>query len=149
MRALLVRMIPVGERQQHHPSAAAPSGPLRRAAVLASIVLAVALTAFDLTPRDPHLPIFGPGKFMLLDSDAALTNASAHVAWSMAIPLAGKAVGGRKGLWVAGLTWMTWSVVNETFFHAPPKLSPAASPMPIPKIWSAMAYPNTPGSASR
>jgi hypothetical protein len=86
------------------------------------MVLAATLSVIDLTPREPNLPVFGPGKLVnVFDSDAALTNASAHVAWSLALPLAGKAVGGRKGMWIAGTTWMAWTIVNESFFHAPPR----------------------------
>ena len=94
--------------------------------MLASIVLAATLNLVDLTPRDPHLPLFGPGPFVnVLGGDQqALTNASAHVGWSLALPLAGKAIGGRKGMWIAGTSWIAWTIVNETFFHAPPRPGP-------------------------
>ncbi|GEJ55425.1 hypothetical protein [Anaeromyxobacter diazotrophicus] len=87
--------------------------------------LAVALPV-GLQPTAPNLPVFGGGKFVnIFESDAALTNASAHIGWSLAVPLAGKLVGGRKGLWTAGLSWIALSLTQETFFHAPPNPGPA------------------------
>jgi hypothetical protein len=73
-------------------------------------------------PRfNPGFPVFGGGKFVnIFDSDAALTNASAHVAWSLAIPFAGESIGGRKGKWIAAASWMALTVVQESLFHAPP-----------------------------
>src|SRR5690349_7693814 len=74
---------------------------------LAMLVLLLAdstVRAIDLTPR-PHLPIFGGGRFVtIFDDDATITNASAHIGWALAVPLAGEQLGGRKGLWIAGLS---------------------------------------------
>lgn len=68
----------------------------------------------------PSLPIFGGGPFVnIFESDQALENASAHVAWATAVPLVGEKIGGRKGLWISGLTWMGVSLAQEAFFHAP------------------------------
>jgi len=89
--------------------------------MLAPLLLAVALAApVGLQPTAPNLPVFGGGRFVnIFESDATLTNASAHIGWSLALPLAGRIIGGRKGMWATGLSWIAWSLANETFFHAP------------------------------
>lgn len=88
------------------------------AALLLSTTLAIPLGLQS--PSGPNLPVFGGGKFVnVFDGDGAMTNASAHVAWSLAVPLAGQLVAGRKGLWTAGLSWIALSLTTETFFHAP------------------------------
>ncbi len=70
--------------------------------------------------------MFGGGRVVnIFDSDQALTNAAAHVGWSLAIPLIGERLGGRKGMWVAGLSWIALTVTQESFFHAPPNPGPA------------------------
>ena len=95
--------------------------------MLAPLLLSIALTGpLGLQgPTAPNLPVFGGGKFVnAFESDAALTNASAHVGWSIAVPLAGRVIGGRKGMWVAGLSWIGFSLAAETFFHAPPNPGP-------------------------
>lgn len=53
----------------------------------------------------------------LAANDRAITNASAHVAWALAIPLAGHAVDGKRGALVAGLTWIAWTLVQEWPTH--------------------------------
>ena len=69
---------------------------------------------------NPNLQVFGPGPFVnVFLNDQAATNASAHLAWSTAIPLAGERIGGRKGLWIAGIGWLVLTLVGEGFFHAP------------------------------
>ncbi len=73
----------------------------------------------------PSLPLFDHGPLFNLKvngkwDDRAVTNASAHAAWSLAVPLLGQEIGGRKGLWIAGLSWIALSFVTEAFFHAPP-----------------------------
>jgi hypothetical protein len=95
--------------------------------MLAPLLLSIALAGpLGLQgPTAPNLPVFGGGKFVnAFESEAALTNASAHVGWSIAVPLAGRAIGGRKGMWVAGLSWIGLSLATETFFHAPPNAGP-------------------------
>ncbi len=69
----------------------------------------------------PSFPLFGAGPLTNLGGgdNQALTNASAHIAWSLAIPLAGERIGGRKGLWIAGVSWIVLSIVQESLFHAP------------------------------
>ena len=52
-------------------------------------------------------------------NDAEATNASAHAAWSIALPLAGYAVDGRRGLYIAGGAWLAYSLVNEFALHGP------------------------------
>jgi hypothetical protein len=93
------------------------------------LVAAVNVRAADLSPSvpsfNPNLPVFGGGKFVnIFESDNAFTNASAHVAWSIAAPLIGNQLGGRKGLWIAGLSWIALSVTQESLFHAPPHPGP-------------------------
>ncbi|BDG09646.1 hypothetical protein [Anaeromyxobacter paludicola] len=89
--------------------------------MISSTVLPV-LLAVSMQPTSPNLPVFGGGKLVnIFDDDAALTNASAHVAWSLALPLGGYAVGGRRGMWIAGLSWIGAAFLTETFFHAPPR----------------------------
>jgi predicted alpha/beta-hydrolase family hydrolase len=88
--------------------------------MLPAVVLALAVRA--------SLPVFGPGPLTNLNCyprwsdrgcDAAWTNAAAHVGWSLAIPLLGKEVGGRRGLWIAGGAWIAASLLQEAFLHAP------------------------------
>lgn len=67
------------------------------------------------------MPLTGGGSFInVAQSDQALTNASAHMGWSLAIGLAGWAIDGRRGLRLACGAWGVESVVGEAFFHAPP-----------------------------
>ena len=92
------------------------------------MLAALLVAALGLQPLRPSLPVFdgGPATNLALDCDACMTNASAHVAWAIALPLAGERIGGRRGLWVAGLGWMGLTLVTETLFHAPPgTLGPA------------------------
>jgi hypothetical protein len=99
------------------------------ARILLSLVAGLAFAsatarAGDLSPSMPHyrpdFPVFGGGKLVnVFDDDQALTNAAAHVGWAIAVPLAGERIGGRKGLWIAGVSWMALSVVQEALFHAP------------------------------
>lgn len=55
----------------------------------------------------------------LFSSDAEAANFSAHAAWSVAVPLAGRAIDGRRGMWIAGGTWLAYSVANELLLHGP------------------------------
>lgn len=71
------------------------------------------------------LPVFGPGPLTNLGAGSeAVVNASAHVGWALAIPLLGEKIGGKKGKWIAGLSWIALTLVHETFFHAPPNPDP-------------------------
>ena len=74
----------------------------------------------------PSLPLFGPGPAVnFLGGDhQAVTNASAHVAWSLAVPLVSQQLGGRKGLWIGGLSWIAATMLQESLFHAPPRPGP-------------------------
>lgn len=78
------------------------------------------------TELRPSLPLFGPGPVVnfLGGDNQAVTNASAHVAWSLAVPLVSQHFGGRKGLWIGGLSWIALTMVQESLFHAPPKPGP-------------------------
>lgn len=69
----------------------------------------------------PSFPVFGSGSVVnfLNGDNQALTNASAHVAWSLAVPAVGQMLWGRKGLWISGLSWIALTVVQESLFHAP------------------------------
>lgn len=71
------------------------------------------------------MPLTGGGPFLnIAQSDQALTNASAHLGWSLAIGLGGWAIGGRQGLRAACGVWSGASLVGEAFFHAPPNPDP-------------------------
>jgi len=74
----------------------------------------------------PSMPVFGPGPAVNFASgdNQALTNASAHVAWALAVPLVSEHFGGRKGLWIGGLSWIAATVVQESLFHAPANPGP-------------------------
>jgi hypothetical protein len=101
-----------------------------KAQLAAVVLLAGSMArAGDLSPSvphyNPHFPVLGGGKFVnIFDDDRALTNASAHVGWALAVPLAGKAIAGRRGLWIAGLSWVTVTVAQEALFHAPANPNP-------------------------
>lgn len=79
------------------------------------------IAALLFQPFNPSLPVFGSGALtnLSLQCDGCMTNASAHVAWALAIPLAGRTVGGRKGMLIAGSVWIGASLLLEAFFHAP------------------------------
>ncbi|HTP30312.1 MAG TPA: hypothetical protein VMK12_32235 [Anaeromyxobacteraceae bacterium] len=53
-----------------------------------------------------------------------MTNAVAHVGFSLAIPLLGEHFWGRKGLWISGLSWIGFTLLQESLFHAPPNPGP-------------------------
>jgi len=74
----------------------------------------------------PSFPVFGGGDFVNFTSgdNQAMTNAAAHVGFSLAVPLLGEHFWGRKGLWIAGLSWMALTLVQESLFHAPPNPGP-------------------------
>lgn len=68
----------------------------------------------------PSLPITGGGPiFNFNQGDQAMTNALAHIGWAVAIPLVGEKLGGTKGKWIAGVGWITLTLVQESLFHAP------------------------------
>jgi hypothetical protein len=82
-----------------------------------------ALVGFD-GPTKPRLPLFESGPPVdLFQNEGKLTIGLMHAGWSLAVPLVGEKIGGRKGLWVAGLTWLAASVVEQTMFQ--PHASPA------------------------
>ena len=62
-----------------------------------------------------NIPPWMPGS--LADNDRAVTNASAHLAWALAIPLAGHAVDGKRGALVAGATWIAWTLISIWFLY--------------------------------
>lgn len=81
--------------------------------MLASLALALALQA----------PCAGMGALdrftdcTLFRSSQEAANFSAHAGWSLAIPLAGHAVDGKRGALLAGGTWMAFTLVNEFALH--------------------------------
>jgi len=74
----------------------------------------------------PSFPVFGSGPVVNFvgGDNQAMTNAAAHVGFSLAIPLLGERLWGRKGLWVTGLSWMALSLAQESLFHAPANPGP-------------------------
>lgn len=68
----------------------------------------------------PSLPVFGSGPATNLGSgNTAVMNATMHIALATAIPLVGYKLGGSKGKWIAGLSWIALTLIQESFFHAP------------------------------
>lgn len=55
----------------------------------------------------------------LFRSDAEAVNFSAHVGWSLALPLAGHAIDGKRGALLAGGGWLAYSLINEFALHGP------------------------------
>jgi hypothetical protein len=76
-------------------------------------------TSIGICGFNPSLPVFGPGPLTNLGDEGATSNAMAHIAWALAIPLLGEKIGGKKGKWIAGLTWIGLTLIQESFFHAP------------------------------
>lgn len=73
---------------------------------------------------NPSLPVTGEGPlFNLSQGDQAVTNALCHIGWSVAIPLIGEKLGGKKGKFIAGLSWIALTLAQESFFHAPKQYS--------------------------
>lgn len=73
--------------------------------------------------------VAGPGPALnvppFMDAnDRAITNASAHVGWALAVPLVGERIGGRKGLWISGLAWVALTLAQEQWLHAPAQPDP-------------------------
>ncbi len=81
------------------------------------------------TEFHPNFALFGGGPLLNLKvngqwDDRAVTNAAAHVGFAVAVPMAGYYAGGRKGMWIAGLSWIGLSLFTETLMHAPPNAGP-------------------------
>lgn len=70
-----------------------------------------------LTPNPPSLDLFGHGPMFNLTSDAAWTNAAAHLWFGAMCPLAGYYAGGRQGLRIAAGACAGFVLLRETFFH--------------------------------
>ncbi|MBI3543893.1 MAG: hypothetical protein HY075_11530 [Deltaproteobacteria bacterium] len=92
-------------------------------------LLCVPAWADESIPTDfnPSFPIFKnlDGNVLNIDlanwGNQAGVNAAAHVGASMAAPLLGEEIGGRKGLWIGGLSWAGLTLFQETLFHEPIK----------------------------
>lgn len=82
---------------------------------------------FGFTHFNPYYPIFGKGPLFNLgmgtpaNQNQAVTDASAHAAWSLAVPLLGEHFWGKKGKQWAAWSWIGISLVHEIFFHAVPQ----------------------------
>lgn len=85
------------------------------------LIPAAPKSAIVAQPFNPNLQVFGgQGPFFNWGlNDQAMTNASAHAAWSVMVPLAGHYIGGQKGMRWAGLGWGVVTLLEEGFFHAP------------------------------
>jgi hypothetical protein len=93
-----------------------------------ALILALCTGCFR-TSAHFYAPLFGPGPLTNLGVDEqANNNASLHALWALAIPLAGKAVCDRKGMWIAGGSWIAASLVSELWFHAPDNAGPGYAP---------------------
>ena len=105
---ILIEDVP-GERYRFHWA------PSRRGKTLMPLLLALALhlaqPALAFTPWRAWDSAFR--------NDREATNFSAHVGWSLAIPLAGHAIGGKRGALIAGGAWMAATLVNELALHGP------------------------------
>ena len=87
--------------------------------ILVAITLVYCVTT-SAAHADPSLPVFGSGPLTNLgEGGIAVENASAHVAWALAIPLLGQEIGGARGKWISGGAWIAFSLIQEAFFHAP------------------------------
>jgi hypothetical protein len=82
---------------------------------------------FGLTHFNPYYPILGKGPLFNLgvgppaSQNQEVTDASAHVAWSLAVPLLGEHFWGKKGKQIAGWSWIGLNLIHEVFFHAVPQ----------------------------
>jgi hypothetical protein len=93
------------------------------------LIAALCTGCFRYTPHF-YAPLLAEGPLTNVGrgNDAADTNAAAHVGWALAIPLAGNACYGRKGLWAGSAAWVTYSLVSELWFHAPDGAGPSYAP---------------------
>jgi len=66
-----------------------------------------------------NLPSLERWLVSMFQSDAEATNFSAHVAWSLLVPLIGYAIGGRKHGLQLGAIWIAYSLFNELLLHGP------------------------------
>ena len=77
----------------------------------------------------PYFPVFSKGDgraFNLFNDATTLENGASHFSAALSIPLlaryVGEAIGGktvgRKAFWIAGLTWIGVSLLQESCFHA-------------------------------
>ena len=74
-------------------------------------------------------------------------NFSAHAGWSLAIPLAGHALDGKRGALIAGGTWIAFTLVNEAFLHGPESarernlnLASRLIPTALVMLWEALRH---------
>jgi hypothetical protein len=93
--------------------------------VLASTAAPARAEVFRLEgPTSPTLPILKGGATVdMFENQNKFNVAMMHAGWSLAVPLAGEKIAGRKGLWVAGLTWLALATVEQTMFQ--PRATPA------------------------
>lgn len=89
------------------------------------LVLALCCGCFRVVRGDglaphPYFQVFGSGPLTNLGSgDMAVSNASAHMFASIAIPLLGEKIAGRRGLWISGLSWVGYTLLEESMYHCP------------------------------
>ena len=53
----------------------------------------------------------------LFQSPQEAANFGAHAGWSLALPLLGKEIGGKRGLYIVGGSWLAFSLINEFALH--------------------------------
>jgi hypothetical protein len=84
------------------------------------VIALLAALSLQLAPAPARSPAFEQSiTEVFFASDGEAVNFSAHAAWSVAAPLTGQALFGRKGLWGFGGTWIAYSLVNEFALHGP------------------------------
>ena len=73
--------------------------------------------------HDLSFPVFGSGAFLNVygpgDRDRARTNASAHIWYSLAVPLLAQRIGGQQAMRIAVVAHVLDVLVYEAAFHHP------------------------------
>lgn len=82
--------------------------------MIAALALSLVLGGHSRSAFSPEKSVSG-----IFASEQEAVNFSAHAGWSLALPLGGAFVDGKRGAFIAGGTWLGYSLVNEFVFHGP------------------------------